>query len=125
MLRTMNDSLQPQLRRGYQADLPTVQALLKDAGLPTDRAGLDPERMRVLVANDSVVGVIGLEAFGSEALLRSLVVAPGHRQHGFGHALVKQIEHEAQTSGVARLVLLTETATSFFRTMGYEVIDRS
>jgi protein-tyrosine-phosphatase/N-acetylglutamate synthase-like GNAT family acetyltransferase len=105
--------------------VPAVLALLQDAGLPTaDLKSAQGLQMWVLEAKDSVLGVIALERFGSEALLRSLAVAPECRKRGFGHELVARLEQDAQADGVEQLVLLTETAEPFFRTLGYDVIDR-
>ena len=72
-----------------------------------------------------ILGVIGLERFGSDALLRSLAVSPDHRKRGLGQELVARLEHDAQAEGIQRLVLLTETAEAFFRRLGFAVTDRS
>jgi len=80
--------------------------------------------MWVLLAEESLIGVVGMERFGARALLRSLAVAPSYRQRGMGHQLVARLEREAQADGVEQLVLLTETAEKFFSASGYEVIDR-
>ena len=119
------DSLQPSVRRGDSVELPVVLALLKSAGLPTadltSAAGL---QVWVLEEKGSLLGVIALERFGSDALLRSLAVAPDFRRRGFGRDLVARLEHDAEEDGVEQLVLLTETAESFFRSLNYGVIDR-
>jgi len=102
-----------------------VMALLQEAGLPTaDLASAAGLHMWVLLDNESLIGVIGMERFGARALLRSLAVAPGYRQRGMGHQLVARLEREAEADGVEQLVLLTETAEKFFRAIGFEVIER-
>lgn len=114
-----------EIRCGHAADLAAVLTLLKGAGLPTDDLTSAPGlHMWVLEADESLFGVIGLERFGAGALLRSLAVAAGYRQRGFGHQLVARLERDAQADGVEQLVLLTETAENFFRGLGYEAIDR-
>ena len=65
-----------------------------------------------------------MERFGACALLRSLAVGTSYQRRGLGHQLVARLEREAQADGVEQLVLLTETAETFFRAIGYEVIDR-
>ena len=118
-------SSQPIIRRGRDADLVAVLALLQEAGLPTaDLASAAGLHMWVLLDNESLIGVIGMERFGARALLRSLAVAPGYRQRGMGHQLVARLEREAEADGVEQLVLLTETAEKFFRAIGFEVIER-
>jgi N-acetylglutamate synthase-like GNAT family acetyltransferase len=125
LLWVMNRSLVPSIRPGESADVPSVLALLEAARLPTaDLRSVPGPQMWVLEANESVIGVIALERFGSDGLLRSLTVAPEYRKRGFGHKLVARLEHEAQAAGVEQLVLLTETAEPLFRSLGYDVIDR-
>jgi amino-acid N-acetyltransferase len=115
----------PTIRRGQSTDLAAALALLQGAGLPTaDLTSAASLHMWVLLAEGSLVGVVGLERFGERALLRSLAVEPSHQQRGMGRLLVDRLEREAQADGVEQLVLLTETAEKFFRAIGYEVIDR-
>ena len=117
--------LQPTIRGGQSTDLPAALALLQGAGLPTaDLPSAPVLKMWVLEASDSLVGVIALERFGADALVRSLVVAPAYRKRGFGRELVARLEQDAQADGVEQLVLLTESAEQFFRGLGYDVIDR-
>jgi amino-acid N-acetyltransferase len=100
-------------------------ALLEGVRLPTaDIAGVDELPMWVLEERGAIVGVIALERFGSEALLRSLAVRPEYRQRGFGRELVTRIEESARAENIQQLVLLTESAQGFFRSLGYSVIDR-
>jgi amino-acid N-acetyltransferase len=115
----------PSIRRGRPTDLPAVLALLEGARLPTaDLASVDELLMWVLEERGTIAGVIALERFGSQALLRSLAVRPEYRQRGFGRELVARLEDSARTENVQQLVLLTETAQGFFRSLGYSVIDR-
>jgi amino-acid N-acetyltransferase len=114
------------VRAATVADFIAVRDLLVAAGLPVEDLDSSPD-LRLWVAEDAdrIVGAIGLERFGAAGLLRSLVVAPSHRQSGLGSALAAALEQEAGTSGMATLVLLTETAEAFFRRHGYEVVDRA
>lgn len=114
----------PNIRRGGSADLPAVHAFLERAGLPTADLSTSGLQMWLVEAGNALVGVIALERFGSEALLRSLAVVPEFRKRGVGRRLVARLEEDACADGVTRLVLLTETAEGFFRSLGYSVIDR-
>ncbi len=118
--------LSPEIRRSRSAELPLLLELLEREGLPTadlrNNTRLD---FWVLHAGDSLAGVIALERFGSDALVRSLAVSPEFRQRGLGSRLLEHLEDDARANGVKRLVLLTETAESFFRRHGYALIDRS
>jgi amino-acid N-acetyltransferase len=118
-------SLSPDIRRGRPADLPSVLTLLENAGLPTaDLKTITRLDLWLLEAQGLVAGVIALERHGAEGLLRSLAIAPEYRKRGFGTLLVERLENDATADGVKQLVLLTETAEFFFRSLGYEVIDR-
>jgi amino-acid N-acetyltransferase len=118
-------SPQPDIRRARPADLPAILALLEGAHLPTaDIASIDEPQMWVLEERGAIVGAIALERFGSEALVRSLVVAPQYRKRGFGRELVALVEESAREDRINQLVLLTETAEPFFRSLGYNSLDR-
>src|ERR1700686_5394239 len=114
-------SPQVTIRRSQGADLSAVLALLQSAALPTaDLSSATDLQLWVLEADVSLLGVIGMERYSECALLRSLVVDPGHQRRGFGYQLVPRLERDAQAEGVEQLVLLTETAEVFFRAIGYE-----
>jgi amino-acid N-acetyltransferase len=66
-----------------------------------------------------VVGAVGAEVYGEEALLRSLVVAPDWRGTGMGGRLVDALERAAFGWGVRRWWLLTTTADHFFAARGF------
>jgi amino-acid N-acetyltransferase len=118
-------SPQPDIRRARPADLPAVLALLEGARLPTaDIAGIDQPQIWVLEERGAIAGAIALERYGSEALVRSLVVAPEYRKRGFGRELVALVEESARQDRINQLVLLTETAEPFFRSLGYNILDR-
>jgi amino-acid N-acetyltransferase len=121
----MSPSCESRIRPGQPADVPAVLALLQSAGLPsTDLASTAELRTWVMESSGSLHGVIALERFGTDGLLRSLAVEPGYRHLGVGRELVARLEHDALASGVRKLVLLTETAESFFRSLGYARVDR-
>jgi amino-acid N-acetyltransferase len=121
----MSVSVQPRIRSGAPADLPAALRLLQASGLPTaDLTSMEGLRLWVLEVQGSVEGVIALQRFGKDALLRSLAVAPEHRQHGYGRELVARLERDASADNVRTLVLLTEAAQEFFQSLGYETVER-
>lgn len=102
-----------------------LRALLTDNALPVtdlDSAAVD---FLIAVADGRVLGVVGLECFGAAGLLRSLAVRTDHRGTGLGDTLVRAVERAARARGLTQLVLLTQTATPFFASRGYTVIDRA
>lgn len=102
-----------------------VRRLLSDAQLPnTDLRAEHIEHFFGCGPRQAPQGVIGLEIYGSEALLRSLVVAESARGKGCGTALVLEIERYARERGVTSVYLLTTTAAEFFERMGYAAVSR-
>lgn len=113
------------LRASTRMDFAAVQQLLVASQLPVDDLDEARElRFWVAEAHGHVIGAIALERYGAVGLLRSLVVAASHQKQGFGRDLVAVLEREARDSGVERLVLLTQTAETFFHRIGYRVVDR-
>jgi amino-acid N-acetyltransferase len=105
-------------------DLPSIRALLVSAGLP--EAGLMEVPTTFMVARhgDRIVAAGALERHGSDALLRSLVVAPEVRSSGIGSGIVAALERLADENGVGGVYLLTDTAARFFAQRGYRRIGR-
>jgi amino-acid N-acetyltransferase len=113
------------IRSAAAADLSFVERLLSASDLPLD--GVSDNFSKFLVADDDgeVVGAIGLETFGSAALLRSAVVSPDHRGTGVGRQLVEQLLREAEQSGIDDVYLLTTTAEQYFPRFGFSPTTRS
>ena len=108
------------------ADTAEIAALLRAAGLPCD--DFAAHLAHFLVARDSagsVIGAVGAEVLGPDALLRSLVVAPGARGTGLGGRLVDALDQAAAGWGVRRWWLLTTTAEGFFLGRGFKPAPRS
>jgi amino-acid N-acetyltransferase len=103
-----------------------VLSLLRQAGLPVAdlEVGNGPD-IAVALDGGQVIGVVGVEAYGTDALLRSLVVDPAWRGRGIGDALVRAAEHGARVRGVKALWLLTTDASDYFAARGYAAADRA
>ena len=113
------------VRAAVPADLPAVWALLSAASLPLDGADQAFEQGVVAVAGGIVAGAAALERYGTDGLLRSVVVEPGQRGTGVGRALVAAAETLAAGLGIRDLYLLTETAVEWFPRLGYVMLDRA
>src|SRR5262245_36577709 len=99
--------------------------LLQAAALPTeDLTAAHLEHFFHAGSADSPHAVVGVELFGSYALLRSLVVAEEHRGEGLATALVSKAEEYARANGAELIFLLTTTAADFFERRGYVTVDR-
>jgi amino-acid N-acetyltransferase len=104
----------------------TAVALLQAQGLPvSDITGEHLEHFFFVGSDGSPTGLIGLELYGTNALLRSLVVAENARGKGLGSILIDHAEQYAASKGVGSIYLLTTTAEAFFKHLGYERIERS
>lgn len=111
-----------------QADgdtLPYVETLLERNDLPSQEVRANPDWFYVGYAGTDPVGIAGLERYGANGLLRSVVVEHDARGNGFGTALCEALETTASADGVETLYLLTTTAAGFFANRGYSEHERS
>ncbi len=102
-----------------------IEALLLEAGLPvSDMSGKASLSLLGTRKNGHLLGVVGIETYDTEGLLRSLAVTPAARGTGLGLRLVSEAESWAAVHGIKVLYLLTTTADEFFIRLGYESIAR-
>ena len=103
-----------------------LAAALKGAGLPMeDIAGPGPHFWRFSSTDDVPAGFGGLEVYGADALMRSVVTLPPLRGRGFGRAIVKALEAEAIVMKCRAVWLLTMSAPGFFEKLGYAKVERA
>ena len=112
------------IRRASADDLPHILVLLRQSALPTDDLAEVDVAFFIGVREGKAVGVIGLQRFGSSALLRSLAVSPDHRGHRIASQLVEALESQARAQGIETLYLLTQTAERFFERRDFVVLPR-
>lgn len=112
------------LEKADRTDLDRVEALLEANGLPYQDVRTKPECFFVAYAGAERIGVGGVERYGSNGLLRSVVVTESNRGLGYGSALCDALEDHARANGVGTLYLLTTSASEFFRHCGYGEIVR-
>jgi amino-acid N-acetyltransferase len=104
----------------------TAVGLLEAQGLPiSDITDEHLEHFFYIGSDGSPTGLVGVEMYGTDALLRSLVVADTARTQGIGASLVRHAEDYAASHSVAAMYLLTTTAEGFFERRGYRRIDRA
>lgn len=113
------------IREATNRDLAAVETLLSSNDLPLD--GVKENFSSFVVAEDKgkIAGAIGLETFGSVALLRSAVVSPEYRGGGIGRKLVEHLLQRAGSEGIEELFLLTTTAEKYFPRFGFARTTRS
>jgi amino-acid N-acetyltransferase len=113
-----------QIQKARPGDTGEIEELLKASGLPVEGAGAHVEHFFVARDGGSLAGVIGLELYGADGLLRSLAVRGSDRSKGIGSGLYLRLVEEARALGVRRLVLLTTTAEAYFALRGFRKIGR-
>jgi N-acetylglutamate synthase-like GNAT family acetyltransferase len=109
------------------ADRPGILTLLERCGLPLAGAG-EPGTVFHLARSRSsgeIVGCVGIEPHGEEALLRSLAVAPAARGRGLGELLAAEGIELARALRARRVWLLTTTAERFFPRFGFAPVERA
>jgi amino-acid N-acetyltransferase len=106
------------------ADEAAIRTLLREAGLPDEDFAGHLAHFLVARRAGAVVGAVGFELHGRDALLRSLVVAPAARGAGLGGELVKRLGRAAARAGAQQFFLLTTTAETFFARRGFARIER-
>jgi arsenate reductase len=109
-----------------RSDIEHVRSLLEANDLPID--DLEPSRIEMLAARDGdgrVVGSVGLERYGNQALVRSLAVDEQHRGMGVGAALLSVALEHAKSNGAADVFAVTTAAAEYLTRFGFEPIDRS
>lgn len=111
--------------RSQKDQLQGVLHLLEEVELPTDEVEKFFHDFLVISDESGVAGCIGLEVYGSVALLRSLAVRPGLQKKGYGSALLDAVLEDAVKRGITELYLLTDTAEKFFSLRGFHMADRS
>ena len=110
------------VRPARESDLAGVLGQLRQAGLPLEGVEEHFAHFLVAEAGPDLLGAIGMEVYGSEALLRSAVVTPDWRGRGVGTMLHDALVECAASLGVTRIVLLTTTAEAFFARRGFRTI---
>lgn len=113
-----------QLKHAGKDDLPLIKDLLLKENLPASDIVLDIIHIFLFYENKKLVGITGLENFKKFGLLRSVVAVDEYKGKGKGKTMCKLTMEKASSMGVKELYLLTETAENFFKSLGFETIDR-
>jgi amino-acid N-acetyltransferase len=110
--------------RANPQDEEAIKELLAACDLPyQDLTVTYLENFLVLRNEGKLVGCAGMEIYTTDALLRSMAVREGLRNHGLGTRLLGEIEAAAWARGIQTVYLLTTTAEIFFHRHGYTRIE--
>lgn len=113
------------IRAAQPRDLLAVEQLLTAASLPTLGVKEHFDSYLVHEGRGGIEGAIGLELYGQTALLRSAVVAESLRGKGIGSQLFDRVVENARERGIKRLILLTNTAETYFARKGFKKINQA
>jgi amino-acid N-acetyltransferase len=111
--------------RARLADWDELEAFIRSCGLPTE--GLHDHLDTTLIARvqNVVAGASAVEVYPhSVGILRSVAVAKQLRGRGLGLTMVMRSLALARERKLAEILLLTDTAESFFAQFGFETIPR-
>jgi arsenate reductase len=126
MLLTRNFIAMPDpitIRPATQADFRIVCELLQSEQLPTIDLRPDLQHFFLAIDKDQPIGLIGLDFYGINGLLRSMVVLPPYRNQGVAGRLIDTLEAQARDLGIRQLYLITNTAENYFRQKGFARIQ--
>jgi len=100
---------------------PALVAALNSADLPTDDLG-EPNRRFFVYRSvaGTVLGFGGYELYGTDALIRSIVVLLDGRGKGTGRNLVALLLYRALRQGARTAWLLTTSAAAFFDSLKFK-----
>jgi amino-acid N-acetyltransferase len=106
-------------------DYREIRDLLSSANLPFEDVENGTGHFLLARKEEQLIGCIGLQICGEDALLRSLAVSEDQRNRGLGKTLTQEILEYASRLNVRKIYLLTTTAENFFRKYGFVVADRT
>ncbi|MHA1924431.1 MAG: arsenic resistance N-acetyltransferase ArsN2 [Candidatus Thorarchaeota archaeon] len=116
------------VERTNPSELSSILSLLNDVDLPGEGVKDYISNFLTLKSKDDLDlttwGCVGLEIYGSSALLRSMAIAPEYQGKGLGTVLTEAIIEDARKKGISTLFLLTDTAEDFFRRFGFRIVER-
>ncbi len=98
--------------------------LLQTENLPTVDINPAMENFFVAVDGQHLAGVIGMDAYGSDGLLRSAIVEKAHRNKGIAGSLLNRLIDNAKQNAITSLYLITNTAEEYFNRKGFITIAR-
>lgn len=112
------------VRTAISNDFSFIVELLKNASLPT--VDINPSLSHFFVAelNNVIIGVIGLEIYNENALLRSMVVSPEYRNRSVATMLLTALTNYAAEKRVEKLFLITTSAEGYFSRKGFCTVSR-
>lgn len=112
------------IQKAKNSDLEPIAELLVTNELPI--ADIREKHVQMFIGrfNDEMVATIGIEKYGSQALLRSLAVKHSFRNNKIGGAMVKHVIGLCLKENVENLYSFTTAAEKYFLKFGFKRIER-
>ncbi|HKY33810.1 MAG TPA: GNAT family N-acetyltransferase [Candidatus Polarisedimenticolia bacterium] len=114
----------PLVEAARPEDLPAIEALLAECGLPVEGVAGLPGRFVIVRSGGRMVGCAGVEIYGEACVLRSLAVSPAWRGRCVARPLIDAILAEARRAGCREAYLLTFTVEKLAARRGFERVER-
>jgi UDP-N-acetylmuramate: L-alanyl-gamma-D-glutamyl-meso-diaminopimelate ligase len=117
------DGLGDAVTFGRREDVPAINQLLLESGLP---ALVDPDQVETLVIKDAegrVVAAVNLQLAESSVYLFGLIVKPNRRGEGLGWVLADSVMRWARTLGAKSVCLIAGSSADYFADrLGFSVV---
>jgi len=106
-------------------DINDAKTLLKENDLCYADIPKDNLDVFKVLDNNVIAGYLGLEHYGSDAVLRAVVIKDNFRGQNLGRKMILLGIDAARNKGIESLYLLTLTAKDFFSKLGFKVMVRT
>jgi amino-acid N-acetyltransferase len=105
-------------------EIAVIKSILKEVKLPLNGIEDHLYNFLKLKVDGNIIGTIGFEVYGQQALLRSFAIKPGYQGNGYGQILYKSLISRAKELNVVEIYLLTDSASEFFAKNGFIIFKR-
>jgi len=106
------------------ADKEAVIELLQQGQLLTEDLPADLSGFVIAKEQTTLIGVAGLERFGTVGLLRSVAVDPQYQGKQIAAQLVGQVLETAKAASLENVYLITNSADRYFERYGFQTVSR-
>jgi len=111
-------------RDAVTSDIEQIESLLKECSLPVNDIVEYIDNFIVAEKDNKIIGLGGFEKHGDIVLLRSIAVTQEYRGEAIGKSIYQLLKSKISRVGVNNLYLLTETATEYFKNIGFTIKER-
>jgi amino-acid N-acetyltransferase len=113
-----------QYRFATKEDLYQLKELLESCLLPFEDIDSHIDSFIIAIVDNKIIGSLGVENYGKDALLRSFAVSYNFRNSIVSKILMGKMSQYAIDNDIQRAFLLTTTIDQFLLKIGFSKIDR-